>query len=133
MRHRKAGRLFSRTANQRKALLRSLVGALIEHERIETTVAKAKEARRLAERLVSLALRGDLHARRLALSRLPNKALVEKLFKEIAPRFRGRAGGYLRLVHTRQRLHDRAQMAVLEFVDYTPRPRKKKQQQEAGS
>lgn len=118
MRHNVAGRLFGRTANQRKALLRGLVAALLEHQRIETTVAKAKEARKAAEKLVTLGVRGDLHAKRTALADLPNRALIVKLFDEIAPRFKGRNGGYLRIVHTRQRVNDRAQMAVLEFVDY---------------
>jgi large subunit ribosomal protein L17 len=118
MRHNVAGRLFGRTANQRKALLRGLVASLIEHQRIETTLAKAKEARRVAEKLVTLGIRGDLHAKRLVMSRLPNRALVVKLFNEIAPRFKGRNGGYLRIVQTRRRVNDRAQMAVLEFVDY---------------
>jgi large subunit ribosomal protein L17 len=118
MRHNVAGRLFGRTANQRKALLRGLVASLIEHQRIETTVAKAKETRRLAEKLVTLGKRGDLHAKRLAMARVPNRTLVVKLFDEIAPRFAERNGGYLRIVPTRRRVNDRAQMAVLEFVDY---------------
>jgi large subunit ribosomal protein L17 len=118
MRHNVAGRLFGRNANQRKALLRGLVLALIEHGRIETTLAKAKEARRLAEKMVTLGIRGDLHAKRLAFSSLPNRTAVAKLFAEIAPRFAGRNGGYLRIVRTRQRVNDRAQMAVLEFIDY---------------
>ncbi|MEJ2183761.1 MAG: 50S ribosomal protein L17 [Nitrospirota bacterium] len=118
MRHNRAGRLFNRTANQRKALLRSVVGSLIEHERIETTVPKAREARRVAEKLVTLGIRGDLHAKRLAMARLPNRQWVTKLFHEIAPRFKGRNGGYLRIVQTRQRERDRAPMAILEFTDY---------------
>ncbi len=118
MRHNVAGRLFGRTANQRKALLRGLVGSLFEHERIETTLAKAKETRRIAEKLVTLGKRGDLHAKRLVLSRLPNRALVVKLFDSIAPRFSDRNGGYLRIVQSRRRERDQAQMAVLEFVDY---------------
>jgi large subunit ribosomal protein L17 len=118
MRHNVAGRLFGRTANQRKALLRGLVGSLFEHERIETTLAKAKETRRIAEKLVTLGKRGDLHAKRLVLSRLPNRALVIKLFDSIAPRFSDRNGGYLRIVQSRRRERDQAQMAVLEFVDY---------------
>lgn len=124
MRHNVAGRLFGRTANQRKALLRGLVASLIEHQRIETTLAKAKETRRLAERLITLGKRGDLHAKRLVLSRVPNRALVVKLFDEIAPRFADRNGGYLRIVPTRRRVNDRAQMAVLEFVDYEERREK---------
>lgn len=118
MRHNVAGRLFGRTANQRKALIRGIVGALIEHERVETTVEKAREARIVAEKLVTLGVRGDLHAKRLVMSRLPNRSLVVKLFHEIAPRFSGRNGGYLRIVRTRRRVNDRAEMAVLEFVDY---------------
>jgi large subunit ribosomal protein L17 len=118
MRHNVAGRLFGRTANQRKALFRGLVGALIKHERIETTVAKAKETRKLAERLVTLGKRGDLHAKRIALAKLPDRTLITKLFDEIAPRFTDRAGGYLRIVRTRRRVNDRAHLAVLEFVDY---------------
>ena len=118
MRHKVAGRLFGRTANQRKALLRGLVGAVLEHQRIETTVAKAKETRKLVERLVTLAKRGDLHAKRTALSKLPNRTLITKLFDEIAPRFSERPGGYMRIIRTRRRVNDRAELAVLEFVDY---------------
>ncbi|MDP2168306.1 MAG: 50S ribosomal protein L17 [Thermodesulfovibrionales bacterium] len=118
MRHKVDGRLFGRTANQRKALRRGLMVALFQHQRIETTVAKAKEIKKIAERVVTMGIRGDLHSKRLALSYVPNRAAISKLFSEIAPRFSGRPGGYLRIVHTRQRVNDRAQMAVLEFVDY---------------
>jgi large subunit ribosomal protein L17 len=118
MRHRVDGRLFGRTANQRKALLRGLVVSLFEHERIETTLQKAKEAKRIAERIITLGIRGDLHAKRLALSYLPNRTVISKLFNEIAPRLSGRNGGYLRIVRTRNRVKDSSPMAVLEFVDY---------------
>ena len=118
MRHRVDGRLFGRTANQRKALLRGLVASLFEHERIETTVAKAKEARRIAERIITLGIKGDLHSKRLVLSYLPNRTVMSKLFSEIAPRFSGRNGGYLRIIQTRNRIKDCSPMAVLEFVDY---------------
>jgi large subunit ribosomal protein L17 len=118
MRHRVDGRLFGRTANQRKALLRGLVIALFEHERIETTVAKAKEVRRIAEKMITLGLKGDLHAKRLAFSYLSNRMSLAKLFGEIAPRFSGRNGGYLRIVQTRTRVNDSAPMAVLEFIDF---------------
>jgi large subunit ribosomal protein L17 len=118
MRHRIDGRLFGRTANQRKALLKILVTSLIEHERIETTVAKAKEVKKIAERIVTLGIRGDLHAKRLAFSCVSNRAAVSKLFAEIAPRFSGRNGGYLRIVQTRNRVNDSAAMAVVEFVDF---------------
>ena len=118
MRHRVDGRLFGRTANQRKALLRGLVASLFEHERIETTVAKAKEVRRVAEKIITLGIKGDLHSKRLALSYLPNRAAMSKLFSEIAPRFSGRNGGDLRIIQTRSRIKDSSPMAVLEFVDY---------------
>lgn len=118
MRHRIDGRLFSRTTNQRKALLRGLVASLFEHQRIETTIAKAKEARRIAERLITLGIKGDLHSKRLALSYLPNRPVIAKLFREIAPRFSGRNGGYLRIIRTRNRVNDSSQMAVLELIDY---------------
>ncbi len=118
MRHRVSGKLFGRTANQRKALLRGLMASLFEHQRIETTLAKAKEVKRLAERVITLGLKGDLHSRRIALSHVPSRRAVAKLFNEIAPRFSGRNGGYLRLVQTRNRVNDGAPMAVLEFIDY---------------
>jgi len=118
MRHRVSGKLFGRTANQRKALLRGLMASLFEHQRIETTLAKAKEVKKLAERIITLGIKGDLHSKRVALSHVPNRSSIAKLFNEIAPRFSGRNGGYLRLIQTRNRVNDAAPMAVLEFVDY---------------
>jgi large subunit ribosomal protein L17 len=118
MRHKVDGRLFGRTANQRKALLRGLVSSLLEHERIETTVAKAKEVKKIAEKIVTLGIKGDLHSKRMALSYIPNRTVMSRLFSEIAPRFLGRNGGYLRMMHTRNRVNDSAPMAVLEFIDY---------------
>ena len=118
MRHKVAGRHFSRTANQRKALLRGLVSSLFEHQRIETTLARAKAIRGIAEKLVTFGKRGDLHAKRMVLSYIPNRTVVSKLFSEIAPRFASKNGGYLRIVQTRQRVNDRAPMAIIEFVDY---------------
>lgn len=118
MRHKVDGRLFGRTANQRKALLRGLVNSLLRDERIETTIAKAREVRRIAEKMVTLGIKGDLHAKRLAFSYLSNRDSVSKLFTEIAPRFSGRNGGYLRMIQTRNRVNDSAPMAVLEFIDY---------------
>lgn len=118
MRHRVSGRLFGRTANQRKALLRGLMASLFEYQRIETTLAKAKEVKKLAERVITLGVKGDLHAKRVALSHVPNRNAIAKLFSEIAPRFSGRNGGYLRLIQTRNRVNDGAPMAVLEFIDY---------------
>jgi large subunit ribosomal protein L17 len=130
MRHKVDGRLFGRPANQRKALLKGLVTSLLEHERIETTVAKAKEARKIAERVITLGIKGDLHAKRLAFSYISNRAAVSKLFSEIAPRFSGRNGGYLRIVHTRNRVNDSAPMAVLEFIDYEDIRKSKKSKAE---
>jgi large subunit ribosomal protein L17 len=118
MRHKVSGKLFGRTANQRKALLRGLMASLFEHQRIETTLAKAKEVRKLAERIITLGIKGDLHSKRVALSCVPNRSSIAKLFNDIAPRFSGRNGGYLRVVQTRNRVNDGAPMAVLEFVDY---------------
>lgn len=118
MRHRVYGRHFGRTANQRKALLRGLLASLIKYERIETTVAKAKAIKDLADRLVTFGKRGDLHSRRLALTYLPDKELVRKLFSDIAPRFANRNGGYVRIVRTGFRVKDSAPLAIIEFVDY---------------
>src|SRR5512135_2222981 len=118
MRHKVDGRLFGRPTNQRKALLRGLVTALFEQQRIETTVAKAKEAKRIAERMITFGIKGDLHSKRQVLSYVTDRSAASKLFKDIAPRFTGRNGGYLRLVQTRNRLKDSAPMAILEFVDY---------------
>lgn len=118
MRHGVASKHFSRNSNQRIALLRGLMVSLIEHERIETTVTKAKEIRRHVERMVTLGKRGDLHAKRVALSKVPNRKTIAKLFAEIAPRFIERNGGYLRIIKTAPRLKDQADMAVIEFVDF---------------
>jgi large subunit ribosomal protein L17 len=117
MRHRLAGRAFGRTANHRKALLRNLVTSLFDHLKIETTAAKAKEARKLAEKVITLGRKGDLHARRLALSHIPNKNIITKLFTEIAPKIE-RESGYLRVLKTRFRSGDNSDMAILEFVDH---------------
>jgi large subunit ribosomal protein L17 len=118
MRHKVAGSNFNRTANQRKALLRGLVSSLFEHQRIETTLSKAKAIKGIAEELITFGKRGDLHSKRVVMSYIPNRTVVAKLFSEIAPRFADRNGGYLRIVQTRQRVNDRAPMAIIEFVDY---------------
>lgn len=118
MRHKVAGRHFGRTANQRKALLRGLVSSLFEHQRIETTLAKAKTVKGIAEKLITFGKSGDLHSKRMVMSYIPNRAVVAKLFSDIAPRFADRNGGYLRIMQTRQRVNDRAPMAIIEFVDY---------------
>ncbi|MBI4688425.1 MAG: 50S ribosomal protein L17 [Nitrospirae bacterium] len=118
MRHKLANRGFGRNTNQRKALLRGLVTSLFEHLKIETTVAKAKEVRKVAEKIITLGKRGDLHARRLAVREIPNKNIITKLFNEIAPKLTNRNSGYLRIIHSRVRSGDNSSLAVLEFVDY---------------
>ena len=116
MRHRKSGRQLSRTAEHRRALMRNLVTELFRHERIETTQAKAKEARRVAERMITFAKRGDLHARRQVDSFLMSKEVTRKLFDTIAPWYTERPGGYTRVLKTRARLGDGGEMAFLELV-----------------
>ncbi len=119
MRHRCAGRQLGRNATHRLALFRNLTRALVlsEHGRIITTVEKAKEARKFIEKLITLAKRGDLHARRLALQRLHDRAVIDKLFKEIGPRFQDRAGGYTRAVKRHERrLGDAGHTAYLELL-----------------
>jgi large subunit ribosomal protein L17 len=117
MRHLKQGRKLGRTTAHRKALLRNLATALFEHERIITTEPKAKELRRVADKLVTLGKRGNLHARRQALQTVQSNAVVQKLFNEIAPRFAERQGGYTRILRLGYRPGDAAAMAVIELVD----------------
>jgi len=117
MRHRNQGRKLNRTASHRGALLASLAAALIEHEQIATTLPKAKELRRVTDRLITLAKRGDLHARRLAASRIRDDAMVAKLFETLGPRYAARPGGYTRVLKAGFRYGDSAPMAVIELVD----------------
>ncbi len=117
MRHACAGRQFGRDSSHRKALLRMLVTSLLKNEKIETTTAKAKEIRPLAEKMITLAKRGDLHARRQAMSFIQDETVVSSLFAHIAPRFITRNGGYTRIVPTRVRMGDAASMAVIELVE----------------
>jgi len=116
MRHRKSGRQLGRNTHHRRALFRSLVTSLLEHERIETTEAKAKEVRILADRIITLGKRGDLHARRRALAYVRTSEVVGKVFSDLAGRFAERPGGYTRLIKTRRRIGDAARMVVIELV-----------------
>src|SRR5690242_5415458 len=117
MRHLNAGRKLSRNASHRAALLRNLARALIEHGRIITTLEKAKETRPFVEKLITLAKKGTLHARRLAIARLHDKEAVAKLFKEIGPRFADRPGGYTRIIRrAERRLGDAGKTAFLELL-----------------
>ncbi|ODS01885.1 50S ribosomal protein L17 [Methyloceanibacter superfactus] len=117
MRHRKAGRKLNRTATHRRALFAALANALIKHEQIATTLPKAKELRRVADRLITLAKRGDLHARRQAFARIRDEATVSKLFETLGPRYAARPGGYTRVMKAGFRYGDSAPMAVIELVD----------------
>jgi len=116
MRHKKRGRQLGRDTDHRRALFRNLVTSLFEHERIETTAAKAKEIRGIADKMITLGKQGNLAARRRAAAYLMNPETVSKLFAEIAPRFNQRPGGYTRLIRTRVRIGDGAKMAVVELV-----------------
>ena len=117
MRHRKAGKKLSRTREHRRALFRNLVTELLEKERVETTLAKAKAIRPLAEKMITLGKRGDLHSRRQALGFIQKKIVVKKLFDEIAPRYQNRPGGYTRIIRTGPRRGDNAEMAIIELVE----------------
>ncbi|MEL7027759.1 MAG: 50S ribosomal protein L17 [Pseudomonadota bacterium] len=117
MRHGIAHRKLNRTASHRKAMFANMAAALIKHEQITTTLPKAKELRPIAEKLVTLAKRGDLHARRLAASRLQDPAMVKKLFDVLGPRYAERSGGYIRIMKAGFRYGDAAPVAVIEFVD----------------
>lgn len=120
MRHQKSGRQLGRNTHHRLALFRSLVTSLLEHERIETTEAKAKEIRILADRMITLGKNGSLHARRRAASYIRTKTVISKLFKDLAGRFSERKGGYTRLIKTRRRVGDAAPMVVIELVSRPP-------------
>ena len=117
MRHLKAGRKFGRTSSHRKALFRNLVGALIERERISTTLAKAKELRGKVERTITLGKKGTLHARRQAFKLAPQKEAVQKVFGSLADRYANRPGGYTRIIKIGPRRGDNAPMAFIELVD----------------
>jgi large subunit ribosomal protein L17 len=117
MRHRKAGRQLRRTSEQKLALMRGLASALIEHGAIVTTEAKAKELRPFVERLITKAKAGTLHARRLAGRHVQNRAVADKLFQEVGPKFATRAGGYTRILKTGHRKGDGAEMARIELIE----------------
>ena len=117
MRHGMAGRKLNRTSSHRKALFKNMAVALLKHEQIKTTLPKAKELRPIVEKLITLAKRGDLHARRQAASQLQDDVIVKKLFAELAERYQERAGGYTRVLKAGFRYGDNAPMAFIELVD----------------
>jgi large subunit ribosomal protein L17 len=117
MRHRKSGRKLSRNSSHRKAMFKNMSASLIEHEVIKTTVAKAKELRSVAEPLITLAKQDSVHNRRIAFSRLRDKAAVGKLFSDLGVRYQSRPGGYIRILKCGYRPGDNAPMAIVELVD----------------
>ena len=117
MRHGMSGRKLNRKSQHRRAMFANLANALFKHEQIETTLPKAKDLRPYAERLITLAKRGDLHARRLAMSKLRDKTVVSKLFSTLAERYADRQGGYTRVLKSGYRYGDAAPMALIELVD----------------
>ena len=117
MRHGSAHRKLGRTTSHRTAMFANMAASLIKHEQITTTLPKAKELRPFVEKLVTLAKRGDLHARRIAISRVRDVAQVHKLFETIGPRYKARNGGYTRVLKAGFRFGDNAPVAVIEFVD----------------
>ena len=120
MRHARGYRRLNRTHEHRKALFANMAGSLIEHEQIKTTLPKAKELRPIIEKLITLAKRGDLHARRQASAQLNDEKHVERLFAILGPRYANRAGGYVRILKAGFRYGDMAPMAIIEFVDRDP-------------
>ena len=120
MRHGFRGRRFNRTSEHRLAMFANMSAALIKHEQIKTTLPKAKELKRIADKIITLGKRGDLHARRIAMSKLRDHDMVRKLFEVLGPRYKERSGGYCRVLKAGFRFGDNAPMAVIEFVDRDP-------------
>jgi large subunit ribosomal protein L17 len=133
VRHKKKGRQLGRQTKHRWALFRNLVTSLLEQERIETTEAKAKEVRGFTDRMISLGKEGTLPARRRALSFLRSKSVVSKLFADVAGRFRDRPGGYTRIIRTRRRVGDAAEMVAIELVARSSEPPPAKQKSAAAA
>jgi len=117
MRHRMLGRRFSRDVGHRQAMFSNMAAALIKHEQIVTTLAKAKDLRRVMDKYITLAKKGDLHSRRIAASRMRDEAMVKKLFDTLGPRYKDRNGGYTRVLRAGYRYGDSAPRAVIELVD----------------
>ncbi|UCF38075.1 MAG: 50S ribosomal protein L17 [Acidobacteriota bacterium] len=133
MRHRVSGRKLGRTSSHRKALLRTMVTEFFENEKMITTVPKAKAVRSVAEKMITLGKRENLHARRQALSYLRKKSVVFKLFDSLAPRFADRNGGYTRILRLGSRVGDAAEIAMLEFVDAATAAPEKKESKETST
>ena len=132
MRHRNSGRQLSRNASHRHAMMRNMATSLLQHETIRTTVPKAKELRRVVEPLITMAKVDSIGLRRLAHSRLRDDAVVEKLFADLGPRFKARAGGYTRILKMEPRPGDNADMALMQLVDSAPVATEKKEDKKAA-
>lgn len=132
MRHGNSGRRLGRTTSHREAMFRNLVTSFLNHEKITTTDAKAKEIRSVAEKMITLGKRGDLHALRQAASYIREKSVVTKLFTTIAPRYKDRPGGYTRIVKLGNRLGDAAPISIIELVEEEMAPKKARQQKPAA-
>lgn len=126
MRHNKSGRRLGRNSSHRAAMMRNMVTSLLEHEKITTTDARAKELRKVVDRMITLGKRGDLHARRQAIKVIQDRKVVGKLFELIGPRYKDRPGGYTRIIKLGNRLGDNAPQVIIELVEeeFTPRVRK---------
>ena len=133
MRHGKFGRKLGRTTSHRIAMLRNMVTSMLKHEKIVTTDIKAKELRRVADKMITLGKRGDLHARRQALSFVRDPEMVGKLFSELSVRFKDRAGGYTRIIKTGYRKGDSAPMAVIEFMPEAKQAKQTKEKKKAAA
>lgn len=126
MRHNKSGKRLGRNSSHRAAMMRNMVTSLLEHEKITTTDARAKELRKIADRMITLGKRGDLHARRQAVKVMRDRKVVGKLFEQIGPRYKDRPGGYTRIIKLGNRLGDNASQVIIELVEeeFTPKVRK---------
>lgn len=126
MRHNKTGRRLGRNSSHRAAMMRNMVTSLLDHEKITTTTTRAKELRKIAEKMITLGKRGDLHARRQALQVIRDRKVVGKLFEMVAPRYKDRPGGYTRILRLGNRPGDNAPICLIELVEeeFTPRPKK---------
>ena len=126
MRHGKSGSKLGRTSSHRKAMLRNMVTSFLKYEKIKTTEVKAKELKKVAEKMITLGKRGDLHARRQALAFVRDPDVVGKLFSDLSVRYRDRAGGYTRIVKMGYRMGDNAPLSVVEFIGSVPKDKPKK-------
>ena len=126
MRHNKSGRRLGRNSSHRAAMMLNMVTSLLDHEKITTTITRAKELRKVAEKMITLGKRGDLHARRQALQVIRDRKVVGKLFEMVAPRYKDRPGGYTRIIKLGNRAGDNAPVCLIELVEeeFTPRPKK---------